>query len=202
MCCCRCFTLRTQSDQSSFVQFMCAWLLCAMPLMALETLRISANPLAAEIFRSAAMISGGAIFLGVRKAILVLIVFPVVVAVVVMMLLLALDATTSMQIVFTGMIALPTISLLPGIVGSYVPLAKPLTIGSQASRNGLVMILSITSVVVIATIANLAWELGYYWWMLAAEVVVLLVVHILRWCIFDASRWCFTRIERIGASDG
>ena len=82
----------------------------------------------------------------------------------------------------SALIAMPTLSLLPGLMGSYVPLSTAQRTGQQTTRM-LFVFLVMGVAGILAALTLLAWNLGMLWPYLALELCVMVALHVVlrRW---------------------
>jgi ABC-2 type transport system permease protein len=164
-------------ERVSFVPYMALWLVALLPVMTTESLRMSSNPAAAEVFRAAPLKSPAPIFHGVRKAVLVMPGLPITIICVALTVAVASDRWMALRIAIPILIASPTFSLGSGIFRPYLPFSKPVTRGSQGARSmGLWWIWSILSgAMLLVTWQSL--RSGIYWYFLGALVLVVVPTH-------------------------
>jgi hypothetical protein len=145
-------------------------LLGMVPGVALEALRISSHPVASELFAVVPLEGTASVFHGVRKAAIWYVLPALVFATV-----LALAVVPGGVLLATpGILAIPVLSLVPGLFGPYVPLALPKARGRQAIANAVLLALStgLLAVLVNATLA--ASRRGQLASLYVGELVVLL----------------------------
>jgi hypothetical protein len=131
------------------------------------------------LFRYAPLSSASGLFQGVRKASIVFVQAPVVVVSIALLLVAERGELRALELVLPMLLAMPTVSLLPGAFGAFLPLSQPPRRGQQSSRNVGVMFAMLLITFVPLGLSYLARELGVLWPMIAAEVVALVFVH--RW---------------------
>jgi hypothetical protein len=152
-----------------------------IPMMVVETLRMSSHHAASDLFRYAPLSSADGLFHGVRKAAILLVQLPIVAMGIALIAFKPGADAQSLELVLPIVLAMPTLSLLPGAIGSFMPLSQPPRRGEISSRNtGLTVMMIIAGLVPI----GLAWgslELGVYWPLIAVEVIALVFVH--RWLL-------------------
>jgi len=73
--------------------------------------------------------------------------------------------------------AMPTMSLLNGLVGDYLPFSLPNTIGRQGANNILFMTIGAVLAAVISMLGVVSIRMGWFWPFLTIEVVVLAGLH-------------------------
>ncbi|HTS16540.1 MAG TPA: hypothetical protein VMP11_03110 [Verrucomicrobiae bacterium] len=162
--------LDRHSASSPFIPLMTIWVLGTLPIAAMETLRASSHPAAADIFAVAPLTTGAPVFFGVRKATIVYLMIPAVCLAAVAIGWLLPGGHAGLVLALPGLVALPVISLLPGCVGSYLPLSRSPQIGSQASKNVTLIFVTMISMGLLAGVSYAAWKLDFLWILLAIEV--------------------------------
>ena len=145
-------------------------LLGMVPGVALEALRISSHPVASEIFAVVPIAGTASVFQGVRKAAI----YSVLPAMIVAVLLAVVVVPGGVVLAVPGVLAFPVLTLIPGLFGPYVPLARPKGRGQQAVANAVLLAAStgLLGVLVQATLA--ASRHGRIPELYAGELVVLL----------------------------
>ena len=168
---------RKRGGFSVFVPLMTVWILGTMPMSALETLRMSSHYAAADIFAIAPLSSAAPVFHGVRKAILYYLLLPAICVAGALIGYLAPGGRAGLWLAVPGLIAIPTISLLPGWMDEYLPLSRPPAQGEQSSRN--MGLLFVTMIVMLAVVVGsyLAWSAGLLWVLVIVELAVVTLVH-------------------------
>ncbi len=162
-----------------------AWMLATMPLSALGTLRMSSHHAAAEIFAVAPLPSAAPVFHGVRKATIYYLLVPAIFIAGVLFVFIGAAGRDALLLAVPGLIAIPTISLLPGLVGGYLPLSRPAARGAQSSGNMLLLYLTMIAMVAVGGVTYLAWILGYLWALVAVELPLVMLAN---WIICRAIR--------------
>ncbi len=143
--------------------------LSLIPLLVLEHLRASDHWRAAEIFHQAPLDRPGALFQGVRKAVLCVISFPG---------LLALAAATffwlgpqrEMLLLLPGALLAPVVSLTPGLMRPYLVFSDPPRINRGALGCALLFGFMLGASI-MASLCWLAWTTGWFLWLLVAEAL-------------------------------
>jgi len=143
---------------------------------AMATLKMSPQYAAADIFRYAPLAGTAPLFHGVRKAVIVGFVLPTF-ALVSPILWFTIRRHELLLAILPVLAAMPTLSLLNGLVGDYLPLSLPSTIGRQGFTNVMSMIAGALGAAAISAVALLGVKMGWFWTFLAVELVVLAVVH-------------------------
>jgi ABC-2 type transport system permease protein len=176
---------RNRGVFSAFMPLMTIWILGTMPISALETLRMSSHYAAADIFAVAPLSSAAPVFHGVRKAIIYYLLVPSICIAGVLIVYLAQGGRESLLLTMPGLIAIPTLSLVPGVVEEYLPFSRPAARGEQSSRNMVLMFLTMFAMLGVVGVSWLAWSVGYLWTLVAIELVV---VGLLHWSFIRAIR--------------
>lgn len=176
---------RNRGVFSAFMPLMTIWILGTMPISALETLRMSSHYAAADIFAVAPLSSAAPVFHGVRKAIIYYLLAPAICIAGILIAYLTQGGRDSLLLAVPGLIAIPTLSLLPGLAEEYLPLSRPPARGEQSSRNMVLMFLTMLAMLGVVGVSWLAWSLGYLLALVAIELVVMGLLH-----------WIFNRAIR------
>jgi len=174
---------RNRSGFSAFVPLITVWMLGTMPMSALETLRLSSHFAAADIFAIAPLESAAPVFHGVRKATIYYLLVPSLCIAGILIAYLATGGRESLILALPGLIAIPTISLLPGLLDEYLPLSRPAARGEQSSRNMGLMFLTMLLMLFVVAVAYVAWISGVIWILIAIELAVMGLLH-----------WTFRRV--------
>jgi hypothetical protein len=142
-----------------------------------ETLRLSSRPEAADTFRAAPLATSADVFHGVRKAALVRVALPAGVAMVALIGFAVPGGRESLVTAVPLVLAIPTISLLPGIAGPYLPLSKPVVMGEVGGTNAFLMFAGMLMMAGVAVAGYLARRAGLLVPFVAIEATVLLAAH-------------------------
>ena len=148
-----------------------------VPLTVLESMRMSNQFAAADLFHAAPLPSASPLFHGARKAVIAWIQLPMVV---VAMLLIWLRSSTpqmTLSLAIPILLALPTLSLVPGLFGSYLPLSMEPRRGRQSAQNVGVILMTMFVAFALVGISYLAWSLGVFWVLVGIEVAAIAVAH-------------------------
>jgi len=151
----------------------------AVPLTAIEALRMSSHHAAADLFHCAPIPSASSLFQGVRKATIVCVQAPLAAIAVAMIVIAARGDRGSLELAVPMLVAMPTVSLLPGAFGAFLPLSQPPRRGQQSSRNFGVSIAMSLFMFAPLGLAYVARSFGVLWLFVAIEIAVLVVTH--RW---------------------
>jgi len=117
----------------------------------------------------------------VRKASIVFVQAPLVALSLVVLVVAARGDRHAFELAIPILLAMPTVSLLPGAFGAFLPLSQPPRRGQQSSRNVGVSFAMMLFVFAPLGLAYLARELGLWWVMIGVEVVAVVIAH--RWLI-------------------
>lgn len=156
--------------------FMAVLFAGTLPTTALMTFKMSPNHAAADLFRYAPIRGTAPVFHGVRKAVLVLLVVPSL-AVTAAILWFGLDDHRPMLLALPAVLAVPTLSLIDGLAGDYLPLSMPPAGGRQGTINLAVVAVGLFGGGVFLGGALIAERFGHLWTMVAVELVALAIVH-------------------------
>jgi hypothetical protein len=147
-----------------------------LPATTMMTLKMSPQYLAAEVFRYAPLHGTAPLFHGVRKATLLFLTVPAAL-ISGAILWFGLPDRNVLLTALPALMAIPTLSLLDGLVGDYLPLSIAPTSGRQSAIGVIVMMIGFVSLAGLAGIAALAQARGWLWHMMAGEALVLAIVH-------------------------
>jgi len=162
---------------STFIPLMTIWTLGTLPVTAMETLRSSSQAAAADIFATAPLESAASIFFGVRKAAIFFLLLPALCVAAVLILFLSSGGERALVLALPGLVAMPTVSLLPACLESYLPLSWLPRIGGQSSKNVVVMFGTMITMGILAVLSYVAWTMDFLWVLLAVEMGVVALVH-------------------------
>lgn len=159
------------------LMFIVLWLQCTLAPQILETLRMSANTAASEIFVAAPVESAGHLFQGCRKAALYVIALPLVVFSITLMTVLKPSLIGQFWVALPPLMSIPTLSLVSGLGGSYIPLSMPVRKGSQSKYAMGIMMVTMLLAGLIAGVSIVARAAGFFFHLLAAYAILLPLVH-------------------------
>jgi hypothetical protein len=154
------------------VPLITVWMLGMMPLQAMQTLQMSPHYLAAEIFAIAPLASAAPVFHGVRKATIYYLLAPAIFIAAILIVYLAPGGSQGLLLALPGVVAIPVVSLMPGLMEEYLPLSRPAARGEQSSRNMSLMFLTMIVMAGVLAIAYVAWTFEVIWYVLAVESLV------------------------------
>jgi len=145
-------------------------LLGMLPSVALESLRVSSQHAATELFAVVPLASAGALFQGARKAVACYVVLP---AAVIALAWIALLAPIAFPIALPSLLALPALSLMPAAFRDYVPLSVAPTMGRQSTANILIGMFITMAGASTVFIGGVAWRTGHLAGLVTAEILLL-----------------------------
>ena len=152
-------------------------LLAEGPMLAQQTLRISQNWAASDLFRAVPIAGPAQLCNGARKATILIIGLPP-------MLLAGLLAcylqggVERLWLLLPGLISMPVYSWFACMDGTAVPLSLPPEEARGVGR-GLSLMWLMFSSLVLAGLAAVAWYFGWFWEFLAVELVAAVIIILL-----------------------
>lgn len=147
-----------------------------IPASVMMTLKASPHHAAADIFRYVPISGTAPIFHGVRKASLVVLTAPALL-VSGTMLWFGLPDHRTLLIALPALMALPTLSLVSGLGGDYIPLSLPPTAGRQGAIQLGTMLIGGIGGVVFVTLGIIGERSQWFWNLLVIEAAVLALFH-------------------------
>jgi hypothetical protein len=162
--------------RASFMPMMFFWMTAMVPMTVVESLRISSNPAAADLFLYAPIPRGASVFHGVRKAAILFVQAPMA------LYILAVAAWTTraepqhLLLLVPALFVFPSVSLIPGLIDSYLPLSIAARTG-QRSVQGLLILAAMIPAGLIGWVAVWAQKAGWLWPMVIAEAVIMSLVY-------------------------
>ena len=168
--------LDRSQGHSRFGGFMSVYFAGILPATAMMTLKMSPQYAAADLFHYAPLRGTASIFHGVRKAILLFLATPGLL-VSGAILWFGLHDSQSLVLTVPALIALPTLSLMDGLAGNYLPLSIAPTGGRQGAINLGAMLLGAVWLAVAIGLSIWAERSHWFWQLVGAEVLVLAIVH-------------------------
>jgi hypothetical protein len=166
------------SRRSGFVPVMLFWMTALVPFTVIESLRISPNPAAADLFLYSPIAGGARVFHGVRKAAIVLVQVPLAAYIAVVAAFVLRHEPAQLLLALPALLLFPTFSLAPGLLDAYLPLSMPSRTGQRSTQTLLVLLIMLPAGV-LAFVAHLAQAAGLLWVMLAVEAPLVVAVHLL-----------------------
>ncbi len=159
-----------RNERAEFLPLMMFAMAGTVPVTVLESLRMSGQFAAADIFYAAPLENSGALFHGVRKAAILFAQLPIACAALILIAVRSPDPIESFSMAAPIAILLPTLSLAPGLFGGYVPLSMPPRRGRQSSQNVGVLLTTMVLMGAITGGSVAAGKLGIRWYVIAAEI--------------------------------
>ena len=168
---------RNRGSFSAFVPLITVWMLGMMPLQAMQTLQMSQHYLAADIFAIAPLPSAAPVFHGVRKATIYYLLGPAIFIATILIVYLAPGGIQGLLLALPGVLAIPVVSLMPGLLEEYLPLSRPAARGEQSSRNMTLMFLTMFAMAGVLAVAYLSWTFEVIWYVLPIELIVVAALY-------------------------
>ncbi len=154
------------------------WMTALVPLTFVESLRISSNPAAADLFLYSPIEKGASVFHGVRKAGILLVQVPMALYIATVAAWAARSNPQMLLLMIPALFVFPTVSLIPGMMDSYLPLSIGARTGQRAMQSLLFLVVMVPAGLV-ALLAFWAQKQGLLWLMVAVEAVTMLALHAL-----------------------
>jgi len=171
---------RNRHGFSAFLPLVTVWVLGMLPHQALQTLQMSQDHLAADIFAIAPLPSAASVFHGVRKATIYYLLIPALCIAAILIAYLAPGGSQGLLLALPGIVAIPVLSLVPAVTHDYLPLSRPVTRGEQYGRSFTLMFMTMLAMAGVLVVSYLAWEFGLIWYLIAFEgVIAILLYHYL-----------------------
>jgi hypothetical protein len=168
---------RNRHGFSAFLPLLTVWVLGMLPHQAMQTLQMSQDHLAADIFAIAPLPSAAPVFHGIRKATIYYLLIPALCIAAILIGYLAPGGGQGLLLAFPGVVALPVLSLVPAVTQEYLPLSRPVTRGEQSSRNVSLMFMTMIVMAGVLVVSYLAWASGLIWYLVAIEGVIAIVLY-------------------------
>lgn len=169
----------TRRHNGQFMPLMMLVMSGTVPLTVMETMRMSNHFVASEIFQAAPLETSSALFHGVRKAVIVLVQLPIAVVAMLLVVFVTKPRDMGLSLAVPVLVALPTLSLAPGILRSYVPLSIAPRRGRQSSQNVATVLVTMAVAGGLIGVSYLAWKAGFLWILVPIEVVAVIGIHVL-----------------------
>ena len=147
-----------------------------LPANALFMLKTSSQFAAADLFRYAPLASTAGLFHGARKAVLLFLSAPVL-AIAAGLLTLVVRDRAWLMAALPAVLLLPTLSLIEGMHGNFLPFSLPPVTGRQGA---LQITLYLVTAVLVAGLSALGWaaqRAGWFWPMVGVELVLVALLH-------------------------
>jgi len=159
-----------------------------IPMLAMSMIQYSQHWQAADLFRSAPLAGPGALYHGARRAVLLLLVLPLVIVVGLLAWLLSGGLGASLLLLLPGILVIPLYALIPGLGGQAIPLSQP-TESAKAAGRGLRMFGVMLISMVLAGIATFTWYKGWFGPFLLLEMVITAALYFLFRLRVDTTPW-------------
>jgi len=159
-----------------------------IPMLAMGMIQYSQHWQAADLFRSAPLVGPGALYHGARRAVLLLLVLPLVAVVGLLAWLLSGGLGLSLLLLLPGILVIPLYALIPGLGGYGIPLSQP-TESAKAAGRGLRMFGVMLISMVLAGIATFTWYKGWFGPFLLLEMVITAALYFLFRLRVDTTPW-------------
>jgi len=140
-----------------------------IPLLGIGLLQFSQQWQAADVFRAAPLPGPAPLNRGLRRAVMVLLVAPMIVVYGLLALLLTRDPA-QLALMLPGILALPVFAIIPCLSGEAVPLSKPVDEAKSAGR-GVQMIGAMLASAALAGLAMWAWSTGWFLLLIVIELM-------------------------------
>jgi hypothetical protein len=164
----------------AFVPIMMLAYSATAALSAMDALQSSSHFAAAQIFAYSPLGSAAALFHGVRKMCLLYILWPAMLASLAFLLVLRSDRLFCLALALPIVVVSPTLTLIQGAFGHYLPLSRPPRAGEQSSRRSTVTIVSLFAMMGLMGVAYGALRvqsLALYAAIVALEILVTVPSH-------------------------
>jgi len=168
--------LDRRTGASPFIPLLTVWMLGQLPIIAMETLRVSSQAAAADIFATAPLESGASVFLGVRKATIFYLMVPAL-CLATGLLVFVIHSRSALLLALPGLVAIPLVSLLPACVDTYLPLSRSPQIGTQSAKNTTLMLGTMLTMGILVGISYVASEENLLSILLTVEIAVVVTVY-------------------------
>lgn len=158
-----------------------------VPLLALGMLSLSQQWQASDIFRLAPVTGPAALSHGARRAVLVLVMVPMLVVFALVVVLMGQSAS-GLVLMLPGLIALPVYAMIPCLGGKAVPLSRPPDEAKAARRTTLTMLVMLSSGA-LAGAASYSHRHGWFAYFVAAETLIAAIVYCAMRARLSRERW-------------
>jgi hypothetical protein len=161
--------------------------LASMPLVAIDFLRYSQQWQASDIFRVAPMTGPAHLCHGCRRAVLCLLILPLVAAMAIITGF-AQKSIADLALLLPGLILMPTMALVPAALHRGVPLSHPNEEAKSANRTMIMVVVMMISFA-LSGFAYWSWTGGWFKWMLLAEILVTTPIYVGLRFVVSRLRW-------------
>jgi hypothetical protein len=158
-----------------------------VPLLALGMLSLSQQWQASDIFRSAPVLGPAELSHGARRAVLVLVMIPMLLIFAAIVLLLGQNVN-GLILMLPGLIALPVYAMIPCLGGKAVPLSRPPDEAKAARRTSLTMLVMFSSAA-LAGLASFMHSRGWFVPFLVVETIVAAGIYFSMRASLSRERW-------------
>jgi hypothetical protein len=164
-------------QRAEMLLYLTLWIMLLQPLTAIDTLRLSKQHKAADLFFYSPLGNSGPLFNGVRKAVLYYSTIPTVAVAAALLAWSAIGVERTLSTVIPCIVLIPTLTAYHGVHDAFVPLSVEPRMGAKSSRllgpNVIMWVLIPASMIAIARLVE--W-LGF-WPFLAIELPILALIH-------------------------
>jgi hypothetical protein len=166
------------ADHAGSMFFAIAGLVTAgmFPAAVADLVRRSPHYAAADVFLASPLAGPGRLFLGATKAAIILFMPTGFVLALPFVAISSEDALVTTQLAVAALLVVPALTLLPGVVGSCVPLSSPVMRGEQSLRRIFYPLVGMTTLGVILAIAYQLRASPWEWAFLALEAALATLV--------------------------
>lgn len=173
------FPLLAFFDDSNqqFLPLMVCWMTTMIPITTLELLRIGSQPAAADLFAYSPIARPEQIFHGVRKASMVFVQAPIVLYVLLVCGFALRADLGKLLTALPALLLIPPMSLVPGVLGEYLPFSVATRTGQRTLQSFLVL-LAMLPAGILGVASYFAYQAGYLWILIAVLTPVAIGVHI------------------------
>jgi hypothetical protein len=175
----------TSRAQDGFMPLMFFWMVALVPVTVLEVLRISPNPAAADLFLYSPLDGAARVFHGVRKATIVLVQLPILVYIAAVAAWALRDEPRNLFALLPALLVMPVTSLLPGLLGDYLPLSMVPRSGQRTAQS-LLALVAMVPAMGLGFVTWLALENDFLWTLFAIAAPLAIGLHWLVLRIVDA----------------
>jgi hypothetical protein len=171
-------SLLPDHPKSGYLPLMMLWMCALVPMTVMDLLRLSTNPAAADLFLYAPIEGGARLFHGVRKAAIVCVQAPLLIYLCLVSALALRSQPEQLWLMLPALLAMPTLSLLPGLTGEYLPLSAAARTGGRSLHIAIIFAVMVPAGL-LGVLAHMAQEAGLLWLLLGVELVLLIALHAL-----------------------
>lgn len=161
--------------------------LASIPLIAIDFLQYTQQWQASDIFRVAPMTGPAELCHGARRAVLCLLIIPLLAAVALITCVAQRDAS-NLVLLLPGIIWMPAISLVPAVLNRGAPLSHPSEEAKSASRT-MIMLGVMVIAFALSGITYWSWTRGWFKWLILGELLVAVPLYIGLRLLVSRLRW-------------